>query len=401
MQKLLLKFNAAVIKEIPLSKSTLSVGRKPDNDLVIENPAVSGHHCRITVQNGSVFVEDLESTNGTFVNDKRVKKAGLRHHDIISVAKHTLVFIEAEPPTMPLPISPTDAPGQVKPKADPPLPGPKTQSPVVLTPKAVPPAGVPKASPPPLPGTILPAENLPKASSKMEFPAANLPKMEFPSASVPKSGSASGALPKFEPVTESSAKPATFPPKSNLEIDPEPQPAVDKPEPAALKPEPMAPKAEPAVDKLDAFDPLVAKPESSLPNVKAEVVDLALSQETESKNDSGALPPKAVATERRQAWLRILKGVIGASEYELRGTSTYIGKSDRVQIPIKGAGLFGSAPEVAASIHRKTEGFVLVAVTDKYPLVNGSKISGSVLLKEGDLIDCGATTMQFEMREIT
>src|SRR5262249_52310483 len=93
--------------------------------------------------------------------------------------------------------------------------------------------------------------------------------------------------------------------------------------------------------------------------------------------------------------LRVLKGVVDKPEYELKGMSTYIGKSDRVQVPIKGAGLFGSAPEVAASIHRKPEGYVLVAVTEGYPLVNGSKVTGSVILKEGDLIDCGGTTMQF------
>ncbi len=101
----------------------------------------------------------------------------------------------------------------------------------------------------------------------------------------------------------------------------------------------------------------------------------------------------------RAGWLRVLKGAVGAPEYELKGMSTYIGKSDRVQIMIKGSGLFGSAPEVAASVHRKPEGYVLVAVTDGYPVVNGAKISGSVVLNEGDIIECGATTMQFELRD--
>jgi hypothetical protein len=54
---------------------------------------------------------------------------------------------------------------------------------------------------------------------------------------------------------------------------------------------------------------------------------------------------------------------------------------------------------VAASIHRKAEGYVLVAVTDGYPKVNGSPVSGSVALNEGDLIECGATTMQFGLKE--
>ncbi len=210
MPRLLLKFNAAVIKEIQIGADSLAVGRKADNDIVIDNPAVSGHHCRISMQGGAYFVEDIESTNGTFVNGKRVKKSGLHNNDVVGLAKHALVFLEDAPPSAPAP----------------------------------------------------------------------------------------------QPTGKD-----------------------------------------------------------------------------------------------RAGWLRVLKGVVGAAEYELKGMSTYIGKSDRVQVTIKGSGLFGSAPEVAASIHRKPEGFVLVAVTDGYPVVNGSKVSGSVLLNEGDLIECGATTMQFELRD--
>ncbi|MCM2304356.1 MAG: hypothetical protein NDJ72_06615, partial [Elusimicrobia bacterium] len=95
----------------------------------------------------------------------------------------------------------------------------------------------------------------------------------------------------------------------------------------------------------------------------------------------------------------VLKGAVDAGEYELKGMSTYIGKSDRVQVQIKGSGLFGSAPEVAASVHRKPEGYMLVAVTEGYPVVNGAKVAGSVVLKEGDMIDCGSTTMIFELRD--
>lgn len=240
MPKLLLKFNAAVIKEIPFDKDSLTVGRKPDNDIVIDNPAISGHHCKISVQGGTYFVEDLESTNGTFVNEKRVKKSGLHHNDIVGLAKHALVFIEDAPP--------------------------------------------------------------------------------------------------------------------------EPAPAPAAPPPAA-----------------DAT--MMISPQKQAEMIAA-----------------SASASKAASTEK-PGWLRMLKGATGPAEYELKGMSTYIGKSDRVQVQIKGSGLFGGAPEVAASIHRKPEGFMLVAVTDGYPLVNGAKVSGSVLLNDGDLIECGATTMQFELRE--
>ena len=240
MPRLLLKFNAAVIKEIPFDADSLGVGRKPDNDIVIDNPAISGYHCRISVQGGTYFVEDLDSTNGTFVNEKRVKKSGLHHNDVVGVAKHALVFLEDAPPPAPAPEA------AVEPPAD-----------------------------------------------------------------------------------------------ATMMISPQKQAEM-----------------------------LAASSAFAKTGVK-----------------------------ERTGWLRVLKGVVGPAEHELKGMSTYIGKSDRVQIVIKGSGLFGSAPEVAASVHRKPEGYVLVAVTDGYPVVNGAKVNGSVVLSEGDLIDCGATTMQFELRD--
>jgi pSer/pThr/pTyr-binding forkhead associated (FHA) protein len=238
MPKIQLKFNAAVLREIPFDKDVLTVGRKEDNDIVIDNPAISSHHCRLAHQGGTYFVEDLDSTNGTFVNQKRIKKSGLHHNDAVGVAKHSLIFLEDAPPD--------------------------------------------------------------------------------------------------------EARPAAAPPSSEATMLLTPRQQAD-----------MAAKT--SVARIGA-------PE-------------------------------------RAGWLRVLRGVVGEPEYALKGLSTYIGKSDRVQIPIKGAGFFGSAPEVAASVHRKMEGYVLVAVADGYPLVNGAKVSGSILLKEGDLIECGATTMQFELRD--
>ncbi|MBI5247809.1 MAG: FHA domain-containing protein [Elusimicrobia bacterium] len=237
MPKLLLKFNAAVIKEVAMDKPSLTVGRKDDNDIVIDNPAISGHHCRLSMEGGGYYVEDLESTNGTFVNEKKIKKSGLHHNDVVGLAKHALVFLnEAE--------AAAEAANQ-----------PSSDATMVLTPQ-----------------------------KQAELVAAS----------------------------SASAKPAG--------------------------------------------------PE-------------------------------------KQGWLRILQGVVDVNEYELKGMSTYIGKSDRVQIQIKGSGLFGSAPEVAASVHRKPEGFVLVAVTEGYPLVNDVKVAGSTVLKEGDMIVCGSTKMMFELRD--
>lgn len=239
MPKLLLKFNAAVIKEIAMEKGSISIGRKPDNDIVIDNPAISGHHCKLTMEGGGYYVEDLESTNGTFVNEKRIKKSGLHHNDVVGVAKHAVVFLN----------------------------------------------------------------------------------------------------------------------EAELAVESAPQPSPDAT--MVLTPQKQA--------ELIAASSAAAKP------VVAE----------------------------KSAWLRVIKGVVDVSQHELKGMSTYIGKSDRVQVQIKGSGLFGSAPEVAASVHRKPEGYLLVAVTEGYPVVNGAKVAGSIVLKEGDLIECGSTTMMFELREPT
>jgi len=92
--KFLMKFNAAVIKEIPIPESVklLTIGRKPDNDIVIDNPAISGHHCKVTKFGDVYFVEDLNSTNGTFIKGKKILKAELHHGDQIDLAKHSLQF---------------------------------------------------------------------------------------------------------------------------------------------------------------------------------------------------------------------------------------------------------------------------------------------------------------------
>ena len=241
MPKLLLKFNAAVIKEIPFNKDSLTIGRKPDNDIAIDNPAISGHHCKVSLQGGTYVVEDLDSTNGTFVNEKRIKKSGLHHNDVVGVAKHTIVFIE------------------------------------------------------------------------------------------------------------------------------------DAPSPA--------PKPAPAPEMPDATVSITAEEQAQL-----------VAASTAAAKDGG----KPLKT----GFLRVLKGAVGdLMLFELKGMSTYIGNSDRVQIRIKGAGLFGGAPEVAASIHRKPEGYVLMAIEAGYPVINGKKVTGSAVLNEGDLIECGATTMQFNLRD--
>ncbi|MFN3966726.1 MAG: FHA domain-containing protein [Endomicrobiia bacterium] len=98
--KFLLKFNMAVIKEIPIppNVSSLTVGRKPDNDIVIDDPTVSGHHARFYKIGNSYFIEDLNSTNGTFIKGKKILKAEIHNGDEINIARHSLVFVCEEEP---------------------------------------------------------------------------------------------------------------------------------------------------------------------------------------------------------------------------------------------------------------------------------------------------------------
>ncbi len=106
--KLLLKFHAAVIKEIPIDKTPITIGRKPDNDIAIDNMAISGHHARISLQGSTYVIEDLQSTNGTFLNEKKVASSALKHNDQIVMGQHTLVFINPE--ATPQPEEPKPAP---------------------------------------------------------------------------------------------------------------------------------------------------------------------------------------------------------------------------------------------------------------------------------------------------
>jgi pSer/pThr/pTyr-binding forkhead associated (FHA) protein len=80
MAKLYLKFEQSdqVLKEVALSQAPTTIGRLPDNNVQIDNLAVSGHHARISWEQGQYIVEDLGSLNGTYVNNERVGKAALK-----------------------------------------------------------------------------------------------------------------------------------------------------------------------------------------------------------------------------------------------------------------------------------------------------------------------------------
>ena len=97
MAKLILSMETTMLKEIPLAKERITIGRKPHNDIQIDNLAISGEHAVvITILNDS-FLEDLGSTNGTFVNGQPVKKHFLQNGDVIELGKYRLKFVAEVP----------------------------------------------------------------------------------------------------------------------------------------------------------------------------------------------------------------------------------------------------------------------------------------------------------------
>jgi len=93
MAKLILSLEGSVIREIPLDKERITIGRRPQNDIQIENLAVSGEHaCIVTILNDS-FLEDLGSTNGTLVNGNPIKKHILQNSDVVEIGKYKIKYV--------------------------------------------------------------------------------------------------------------------------------------------------------------------------------------------------------------------------------------------------------------------------------------------------------------------
>ena len=93
MPKMIVSIDGVVIKEVQLSKDRTSLGRRPYNDIVIDNLAVSGEHAVLQMSGVEVYVEDLNSTNGTYVNGKAVKKQLLQHADVVEIGKYKISFV--------------------------------------------------------------------------------------------------------------------------------------------------------------------------------------------------------------------------------------------------------------------------------------------------------------------
>jgi hypothetical protein len=101
MAKLILCMESMVLKEIPLTKERMTIGRKPHNDIQIDNLAISGEHAVVVTVLNDSFLEDLHSTNGTFVNGRAVEKHFLQNGDVIELGKYRLRYVNEVPQQAP------------------------------------------------------------------------------------------------------------------------------------------------------------------------------------------------------------------------------------------------------------------------------------------------------------
>src|SRR5215212_878890 len=134
MPKMIVSIDGVVIKEVQLTKDRTTLGRRPYNDIVIDNLAVSGEHAVLQLTGNEVYLEDLNSTNGTYVNGKAVKKQLLQNSDTVEIGKYKIKYINEVagptfektmilkagavlPPVPPRPASGQGAPAGVSPQA--------------------------------------------------------------------------------------------------------------------------------------------------------------------------------------------------------------------------------------------------------------------------------------------
>ena len=93
MAKIILSMNAAALRELVLPKGRITIGRRPQNDIVLDDPAISGQHAAIVTTDVDVCLEDLNSTNGTQVNGQPVRKHFLQDDDVIELARYRIRYL--------------------------------------------------------------------------------------------------------------------------------------------------------------------------------------------------------------------------------------------------------------------------------------------------------------------
>ena len=93
MGKLVVSLDGVVIKEVQITKDKTTLGRRPYNDIVIDNLAVSGEHAVLQMVGSDVFIEDLNSTNGTYINGKASRSSCCTHNDTVEIGKYKIKYL--------------------------------------------------------------------------------------------------------------------------------------------------------------------------------------------------------------------------------------------------------------------------------------------------------------------
>jgi hypothetical protein len=125
MPQLVLSIEGVEIRRVNLNHKRTTLGRKPHNDIVLADLVVSGEHCAFNLEGlADVYVEDLHSTNGTYLNGQMVKRQKLRDHDVITVGRIHIEYLSSSPPgefgqTTAMPLDAAGAVGQAAPPCQP------------------------------------------------------------------------------------------------------------------------------------------------------------------------------------------------------------------------------------------------------------------------------------------
>lgn len=110
MAKIIVSLDDNLIKVVPLNKDRMTLGRRPYNDIVVDNLAVSGEHAALQVIGRDYFIEDLNSTNGTYINEQKIKRQILKNGDTIEIGKYSIKYVlDGANAQLPAPTSSTDS----------------------------------------------------------------------------------------------------------------------------------------------------------------------------------------------------------------------------------------------------------------------------------------------------
>ncbi|MFI4922475.1 MAG: FHA domain-containing protein [Burkholderiales bacterium] len=369
MAKLILSMDNLVLKEIVLNKERTTIGRKPSNDIQIDNLAVSGEHAVIVTILNDSFLEDLGSTNGTLVNGNMVKKHFLQNNDVIELGKYKLKYVTEQP-------SQATESNYEKTMVIHPKPASKAAEGILQNLQAA--QQMLAHAPDTIPGSGPAFAAKPAAEPK--------PVEHKPVAAEAKKAAEVKPSAEMKPSAES--KPAAeVKPSAEMKPAPEVKPAAE-PKPKPAEPKPIA-EVKPAAELKPAAE---TKPKPAEPKPIAEVKPAAeLKPAAETKPKPAEAKPAAATTEPKPspaavvkpglAAIQILTGPSAGKELDLTKSLTTLGKPG-VQVAV---------------ITRRPQGYFITHVEGAtFPLLNGKTLDAQAHpLKDHDIIELGGIKMEF------